>query len=109
MDRHITSEDGDSYYLNPVWVHEYTLIFLHGLGDCSRSFVDIFTGDLDIFGEANGTKVVAPPNCRVVLHTAPRAATSCNKGAQMNSWFDILKLESWPKDKSLEEIQSEVD
>jgi predicted esterase len=104
MDRHILKKDGDSHFINPVWIHEYTIIFLHGLGDCSKSFVDIFMKDLDIFAEADGTKVLTPPNCRVVLHTAPKAATTCNNGQIMNSWFDFLKLQQCPKDKTLGDI-----
>ena len=78
-------EENGSCFYNPLpgVKHEYTLIFLHGLGDSAESFY------YHIFTEM----VQVPRNCRVVLHTAPKSPSTCNGGHQMNSWFDILKLD----------------
>ena len=71
-------------YLDPLdeEKHQYTLIFLHGLGDSSAGFFDVFA-----------YQQVVSPNCRVVLPTAPKCPVSCNNGYAMTSWFDIFNLD----------------
>ena len=69
-------------YLNPK-DHKHTMIFLHGLGDTSMGFYDLF---LDSKNQFN----LVPPNCKVVLPTAPIQPVSLNDGYEMNSWFDIF-------------------
>ena len=77
----VTKDDSNDYiYLHPKGDHEYTMIFLHGLGDSSSGFADVFKQGM------------CPKNCRIVLPTAPVAAVSCNGGSEMTSWFDIFEL-----------------
>ena len=64
-------------YLEPVKSHKYTVIWLHGLGDNSSGFVDVF------YSPPNQ---VAPPTAKVVLLTAPVRAVSLNNGMKMTSW-----------------------
>ena len=72
-------------YLNPIGVdlpYHNTLIFLHGLGDSAESL-------LDLFHEDGWHPNWIPPNCRIVLPTAPRRRVSLNNGKRATSWFDI--------------------
>ena len=61
--------------------HEFTVIFLHGLGDTAQGFYDTFAEE-----------GIVPPTCRVVLPTAPIKPVSCNDGDEMNSWFDCYDV-----------------
>jgi predicted esterase len=72
--------------LNPKGAHETTLIFLHGLGDSSEGFYDLFAGW--------SQHKLTPQTCRIVLPTAPKKPVSCNNGYVMTSWFDIYSLSS---------------
>ena len=69
----MTEDKTNGYiYLDPLehnQPHKYTVIFLHGLGDTGRGFVDMFTN----YG-------VCPKNVRIVLPTAPVNEVTCNKG-----------------------------
>ena len=56
-------------YLDPKIKHDQTLIFLHGLGDTSEGFVDLF---LQI--------EVISPSTRIVLPTAPTRPITINGG-----------------------------
>lgn len=40
---HNITKKESSYFLDPINDHEYTLIFLHGLGDNAGSFANIFS------------------------------------------------------------------
>ena len=89
-----------SYFYDPLdgVKHDYTLIFLHGLGDKAETFYyHIFC-----------YMVKVPKNCRVVLHTAPKNKSTCNNGAVINSWFDILKLDRQKKE-NLDEFLADYD
>ena len=88
------TRDHGTIYLDPKAKHEQTLIFLHGLGDSSEGFFDVFA-----------EQPMVPATCRVVLPTAPKKAVSCNNGYKMNSWFDIYNLSGTPN--SLSEIRKE--
>lgn len=61
IDRHVL--------LHPMKDHKYSMIWLHGLGDSAAGFEDLF---LDPRLE------VAPPNCKVLLLTAPQRAVTLN-------------------------------
>ena len=76
----VSSDESGTIYLDPLKEngHQYTLIFLHGLGDTSQGFLDVFC-----------LEYVAAPTCRIVLPTAPRKPVSLNDGYVMNSWFDM--------------------
>ena len=71
--------------MTPKTEHKYSLIFLHGLGDTAMGFKDLF--------EDKGNEYrITPPNCRIVLPTAPVQPVTLNDGYEMNSWFDIFNL-----------------
>ena len=54
---------------------KYSLIFLHGLGDTAMGF-------LDMFEDTENELQLTPPNCRIVLPTAPTQAVTINDGFQ---------------------------
>jgi len=60
--------------------HRATIIWLHGLGDSSEGFLDLF-------------QRVAPANTRVVLPNAPVRSITVNAGARMQAWYDIGNLD----------------
>ena len=72
-------------YLTPKSEHKYSLIFLHGLGDSAMGFFDVFSDPQNQFN-------LTPPNCRIVLPTAPVQPVTLNQGYEMNSWFDVFNL-----------------
>ena len=77
------SKHGGTVYLDPEppATHEFTLIFLHGLGDTSSGWLDVFLDDH-----------LMPSTCRVVFPLAPRKGVTVNSGYVMTSWFDIKTL-----------------
>jgi phospholipase/carboxylesterase len=76
--------EGDHLYLEPKGEHTSTLLWLHGLGDTSQGFLDIFM-DGDQFKTVNETT-------KVVLLQAPTRAVTLNNGMKMPSWYDILSM-----------------
>ena len=71
--------------MTPKEDHKYSLIFLHGLGDTAMGFMDVFE-------DKRNEYQLTPPNCRIVLPTAPVQAVTLNDGFEMNSWFDVFHL-----------------
>lgn len=69
----ITIDPDTKYiYLDPVaenQPHQYTMIFLHGLGDSAEGFLTSFSEEEWL-----------PNNCRIILPTAPEKPVSCNGG-----------------------------
>ena len=65
--------------LTPHEGFDFTLIWLHGLGDSALGYLDIFLSD----------NTPTPKRMKVILLTAPIAPVSINSGMKMNSWFDI--------------------
>ena len=63
--------------------HKYSIIWLHGLGDSAYGFSDVFE---------NERIGLVPTTCKVIIPTAPMRAVTCNMGAVMTSWYDILEL-----------------
>ena len=94
VDHDVTEDDNHTISLTPKGHHQFTLIFLHGLGDSSMGFFDFFAD-----------QPMVPKTCKVILPQAPRKPVSCNNGYVMNSWFDIYNLEG--NASSLEEIRKE--
>ena len=64
--------------------HKYSLVWIHGLGDTGKGFLDVFT-DVDM--------QVVPQSCKVILPTAPTRKVTCNGGVKMTSWYDIYDLD----------------
>lgn len=75
---------------------EYSLIWMHGLGDSAHGFMPIFASE-DTF---------APDNFKIRLLTAPEAAVTINMGMVCNSWFDIMSLERTDTSYNFEDIQN---
>ena len=71
--------------LTPKGETKYALIWLHGLGDSAHGFANLFLEKESCF---------TPPNCKVVLLTAPERPVTLNSGMPMNSWYDIYSLSS---------------
>ena len=81
---------GRDLILNPK-VHHRTLIWLHGLGDSAEGFLPLFQTN-HLF-----------ENCRIVLLTAPIRPVSLNYGMEMNSWYDIVSIETREMNKEVVE------
>jgi len=82
-ERHILQARNQDLILTPrLEQHTDTLIFLHGLGDTARGWVDLF-----ISGQSP-----CPNSTKVVLLTAPIAPVTANNGYQMPSWYDIKQF-----------------
>lgn len=62
---------------------EYSLIWMHGLGDSADGFFPIFASP----------ETFTPDNWKVRLLTAPDAPVTINMGMRCNSWYDILSLD----------------
>ena len=96
-----SNEDVSYYVKTPTGdqQHEYSLIWIHGLGDTGAGFIDVFID----------TKMqVVPPSCKVILPTAPTQRVTANGGYMMTSWFDIFSLERRESD-TLKDIRNNVD
>ena len=80
------SQEFSSFYkkciiLEPKGEHKATIIFLHGLGDSGKGWLDPLAS---IHNKLS--------NIRVILPTAPSRKITCNGGAKMNGWYDIESL-----------------
>ena len=67
--------------LEPRTEHKFSLIWMHGLGDTSEGFADMFT-----------SYKLVPETCKVILPTAPKRSVTCNGHSVMTSWYDIKSL-----------------
>ena len=86
-------------YINPVpkyQPHQYTVIFLHGLGYLQEGWIDAFFAH-----EAYG---LTPKNTRIVLPSAPMMKVTAKQEEPMHSWLDLTDIRRERMD-SLEEIQ----
>ena len=77
----ILKQEDKSILLKPS-IAKYSLIWLHGLGDTSRGFLDYF--DIPDSPAYNGARVK-------LLH-APVRPVTINGGDYMPSWYDIKVL-----------------
>lgn len=71
------TKSNNAIYLTP---EKFTkvLFFMHGLGDCADSFIDLFE-----------SAQIAPPDFKIVLLNADKNPVSINGGFIMPSWYDI--------------------
>ena len=81
-----------SIVLSPKEAHKYSLIWvfinltqMHGLGDSSMGFLDLFAN-----------LPIVKPSTKVLLLQAPNRRVTINMGMEMTSWFDIKVLKSDP-------------
>ena len=78
----VSTDDKNGYvYLDPHCPHEFTIIFLHGLGDSANGFLAKFN-----------SQELTKRNCRIVLPTAPTKPLTCKNGTSTTSWFDIYNI-----------------
>ena len=76
---------------------EYSLIWMHGLGDSADGFLPIFINeDLNPLTE----------NFRVRLLTAPMARVTINQGMMCNSWYDIRSFDRSEDSIDFKEVQA---
>lgn len=68
--------------LKPKKEHKHTVVFLHGLGDTSAGFAEMF-----------GSLGLQTANMKVVLLNAPTIPITLNGGAKMPGWYDIVSLD----------------
>ncbi|MDD5580857.1 MAG: carboxylesterase [Methylobacter sp.] len=71
-----------TYEIQPTSVHQYSIIWLHGLGADGHDFEDIVP-KLHLKAEAN---------IHVIFPNAPIQPVTINGGRNMRAWFDILEL-----------------
>ena len=76
--------------------HKYSIVWLHGLGDTAGGGYNrmVCYSDPRAF----------PPNCKVILPTAPVKPVTCNNGSKSTSWYDVVTFN--PKDKLTGEMMS---
>ena len=76
-----TKTEGRDIYITPKkGLPTHTLIWMHGLGDSAKGFLDYF----------NCCNPVVPLTTKIVLLTAPDVPVTVNGGKVMPSWFDIV-------------------
>lgn len=63
-----------------------TVIWMHGLGDSSAGFRDVFRSMLVL------------PDTRIVLPNAPTRPITCNGGMRMQGWYDIRSISERAED-----------
>jgi len=68
----------DAVVLHPQGRHDWTIIFLHGLGGSGENFIGMFQN-------------LRLPNTRIVLPTAPSQFVNVT-GRVMPAWYNILKF-----------------
>ena len=66
----------------PTGVHQYSIIWLHGLGADGRDFEKI----------AEELHLKAAANIHFIFPNAPIQAVTINGGAKMRAWYDILEM-----------------
>ncbi len=68
--------------IQPTADHQYSVIWLHGLGADGHDFEDI----------ARELHVNAAPHIRFIFPNAPIQAVTINGGMEMRAWYDILAM-----------------
>lgn len=81
--------------LTPNLEAEYSLIWLHGLGDSAEGFLPLFLSDL----------TPVPETFKIRLLTAPASPVTINNGMVCNSWYDIINFDRNPDSINFEDAQ----
>ena len=89
-----TREGGTVTLMPKDGVPEYSLIFLHGLGDSANNISNIF-----LYND------ILPSTFKVVMPTAPIESVTINMGFPATSWFDILSSDISPESISFDDIK----
>jgi len=87
LNREITLEPQDR-------AAEYSLIWMHGLGDSAMGFYPIFSSE----------ETFLPESFRVRLLTAPESPVTLNQGFRCNSWYDIRSLDRSENSFSFDDV-----
>ncbi|MCX7081906.1 MAG: carboxylesterase [Methylococcales bacterium] len=66
----------------PIGTHQYSIIWLHGLGADGHDFEKI----------AEELHLNAAPNIHFIFPNAPIQAVTINGGSKMRAWYDILEM-----------------
>ena len=66
----------------PTGAHQYSIIWLHGLGADGHDFEKI----------AEELHLKAAPNIHFIFPNAPIQAVTINGGSKMRAWYDILEM-----------------
>ena len=69
--------------IQPTAAHQYSIIWLHGLGADGHDFEDI----------ARELHIHAAPQCRFIFPNAPIQPVTINGGMEMRAWYDILAMQ----------------
>ncbi len=69
--------------IQPKAAHQYSVIWLHGLGADGHDFEDI----------AQQLHLTASPHIRFIFPNAPIQPVTINGGMEMRAWYDILAME----------------
>jgi phospholipase/carboxylesterase len=69
--------------IQPTAAHQYSIIWLHGLGADGHDFEDI----------ARELHINAAPQCRFIFPNAPIQPVTINGGMEMRAWYDILAMQ----------------
>jgi phospholipase/carboxylesterase len=68
--------------IQPTDTHQYSVIWLHGLGADGHDFEDV----------ARELHVNVAPHIRFIFPNAPIQAVTVNGGMEMRAWYDILAM-----------------
>ncbi|CAA9890925.1 Carboxylesterase [Candidatus Methylobacter favarea] len=71
-----------TYEIKPTSTHQYSIIWLHGLGADGHDFEDIVPK----------LHLITEPNIHFIFPNAPIQPITINGGKKMRAWFDILEL-----------------
>jgi phospholipase/carboxylesterase len=69
--------------IQPTAAHQYSVIWLHGLGADGHDFEDI----------AQELRLNAAPHIRFIFPNAPIQPVTVNGGMEMRAWYDILAMQ----------------
>ena len=75
---------------------EFSLIWMHGLGDSAEGFLPLFISE----------ETPVTDNFRVRLLTAPESPVTINMGMRCNSWYDIFSLDRSPDSLNYEDVNA---
>mmetsp|Transcript_50706 Transcript_50706/g.99332 ORF Transcript_50706/g.99332 Transcript_50706/m.99332 type:complete len:292 (-) Transcript_50706:206-1081(-) len=80
--RRMSSLSRTAEVIPPVGDHKHTIVWLHGLGDSSAGFRDLFQH-----------RAWGVPNTKIVLANAPKIPVTINGNMVMPAWYDIYSMD----------------
>lgn len=82
LTEHTMTSELSTIEIQPTADHQYSVIWLHGLGADGHDFETI----------AQQLHVTATPHIRFIFPNAPIQAVTINGGMEMRAWYDILAI-----------------